>query len=81
MFGQSPCEWVPPLAAYIGCPPNAAGGELEAFDPELPAAIATVAQTAAATATARTANQRLGRLELVSLMRTSFLFSRVGGSM
>jgi hypothetical protein len=81
MFGQSPWLFDPPLAANIECGPSydAAGvlDELVPLDGEpLPAAIATVAHTAAATSTAATANQKLGRVDLVSLMR--YLLSRVG---
>src|SRR3954451_15834860 len=46
-----------PLAAYTGGAAADPGGERAPLDPEPPAAIATVAQTAAATITARTANQ------------------------
>jgi hypothetical protein len=65
MSGQSPSACDPPLAAKIGCGSEYAGGELapldpEPLDPEPPAAIATVAQTAAATSTATTANQKVG---------------------
>src|SRR5690348_6535516 len=83
MFGQSPWLCDPPLAANIACGPSyVAAGEpvLVPFDEELPAAMATVAQTAAATSTAATANQRLGRVDLASLMRTSFLVSGTGES-
>jgi hypothetical protein len=78
MFGQSPWLCDPPLAANIGPPYDAAGVlELELLDEELPpAAIATVAHTAAATSTVATANQKLGRADLVSLI--AYLLSRVG---
>jgi hypothetical protein len=79
MFGQSPAACVPPLAANIACGPAYAGVELVLLDPDPPAAIATVVQTAAATITARIANQRLGRVELVLVMHTSFLELLVDG--
>jgi hypothetical protein len=70
MFGQSPAACVPPLAANIACGPAYAGVEPVLLDPDPPAAIATVVQTAAATITARTASQTLG---CVLFMHTSSL--------
>jgi len=81
--GQSSPGFDPPSAvkndggAEPGLVLDAAGdGVTPPLDPDPPAAIATVAQAAAAATTAATtASQTTGRLELVSLMRTSFLVS------
>src|SRR5829696_5681303 len=74
--GQSPST-CPPSAANVGCgaaydATGAGDGELVSLDADDPPAIATVTHTVAATSTATTASQRLGRPLFVSFMRTSF---------